>query len=101
MNPIASPLNPHARRQGRVASGTRQPRAVAAPTATPQDPAPALHHSGTLLTQALAAAHSAPDVRQERVAALKRLVASDSYHIDPEALTDSLLRDNPRLFSPL
>ena len=57
-----------------------------------------LAHSSVLLTEALAAAHSAPDVREDKVAAIKARLAAGTYRVDTAHITEALLRENPELF---
>ena len=51
-----------------------------------------------LLTQALRTAQSAPDVRMEKVAALKSRVDAGTYAIDTMSLARALVREEPGLF---
>lgn len=60
-----------------------------------------LARSGMLMTQALAAAHSAPDIREDKVAAIKARLAAGTYEIDSMALAEALVDQNPGLFGRL
>lgn len=65
------------------------------PAVAKKDPADRLQ---TLLNVALATAHSAPDTRQDRIAALRARIAAGSYEINPRKIAEGLLRENPELF---
>lgn len=58
----------------------------------------AMTHAGLLFTEALAAAHNAPDVRQDRIEAIRAQIASGDYEIDTKRLAENLIRENPGLF---
>lgn len=58
----------------------------------------AMTHAGVLYTEALAAAHNAPDVRQDRVEAIRAQIESGAYEIDLRKLAENLIRENPDLF---
>jgi negative regulator of flagellin synthesis FlgM len=49
------------------------------------------------LASAKAAATSAPDVREERIAELKRKIASGSYHVDADKVADRLVDDHIKM----
>lgn len=49
---------------------------------------------GFLLTEALRAAQQAPDVRQNKIEALKARVAAGEYEVDAQALALALVRDD-------
>lgn len=51
-----------------------------------------------LLTEARRTAQAAPDVRQEKVDALKQRVASGTYSIDSNQLAANLLKEEGGLF---
>lgn len=53
---------------------------------------------GLLMTEALAAAHNAPDIRSERVQAIAAGIANGTYVIDPLRIAEALIRENPGLF---
>lgn len=58
-------------------------------------------HASLLLTEALNAAYNAPDIRQDRVEAIRAQIANGTYEIDSERLAESLIRENPNLFEEL
>lgn len=58
----------------------------------------AMTHAGLLFTEALAAAHNAPDVRQDRIEAIRAQIANGTYEIDIKRLAEKLIRENPCLF---
>lgn len=51
-----------------------------------------------LRTEAYSSAMSAPDVRAEKVAALKASVQSGEYQVDSKAVASKLLQEEPGLF---
>lgn len=51
-----------------------------------------------LMTEARRAAQGAPDVRQEKVAALKEQVSNGTYRVDNHRVAASLLREESGLF---
>lgn len=51
-----------------------------------------------LMTEARRSAQSAPDVRQEKVDALKERVANGTYHADSRKIAAGLLREESGLF---
>lgn len=53
-----------------------------------------------LLTEARRTAQATPDVRQEKVDALKQRVASGTYSIDSNQLAANLLKEESGLFRP-
>lgn len=57
-----------------------------------------LDHASLLLTEALNAAHNAPDIRRDRVEAIRAQIENGSYEIDSRKLAESLIRENPDLF---
>ena len=104
---IKNTLNPFAPyNQSRLtgAAQANQPANRAAANA----PAPAkeggdrvsLSPEGKLRTEAFTAAMGAPDVRAEKVAALKARVQSGEYAIDGKAIATKLLQEEPGLFQP-
>lgn len=46
------------------------------------------------MSKAKAAANSAPDVREDRVAALKRKIADGSYNVDADAIADKMFDEH-------
>lgn len=63
-----------------------------------QENGDAMSHDGILMTEALAVAHNAPDVRAERVAALRERVQNGTYEVDNMRLAEAITRENPGLF---
>ena len=55
-------------------------------------------HYDSLMTQALNIAHNTPDVRQERIDAIREQIANGTYEIDVHQIAASLIRENPALF---
>lgn len=51
-----------------------------------------------LLTEALRAAQNAPDVRADKVDALRAKIANGVYEIDARRIAASLIREDPGLF---
>lgn len=58
-----------------------------------------LTRSTLLLTQALSAAHSAPDIRENKVAAIKARLAAGTYEVNSLRIAEALVNENPNLFS--
>lgn len=58
-----------------------------------------MSRNGLLMTEALAAAHSAPDTRQDRIDALRARLANGTYEINPLKLAENLVRENAALFT--
>ena len=57
-----------------------------------------LSHQAQLLMEASRAAQGAPDVRQDKVEALRRQVADGTYQVDSRLLAEQLIREEPGLF---
>lgn len=57
-----------------------------------------LDHASLLLTEALNVANNAPDVRRDRVEAIRAQIESGEYEIDSAKLAEALIRENPDLF---
>ena len=76
------------RRAGRT---TRQPRQSVDTRRTPVTPPPMLSSPSREFLWARAAVVAAPDVRAERVAALKQRIESGTYSVAPEHLARKLL----------
>ena len=55
-------------------------------------------HMDSLMTQALTIAHNTPDIRQERIEAIRAQIANGEYEIDVNSIAESLIRENPALF---
>lgn len=68
------------------------------PGAASSDEEAAMTHAGLLFTEALAAAHNAPDVRMDRIEAIRAQIANGTYEIDTKRLAENLIRENPDLF---
>lgn len=58
----------------------------------------AMAHAAVLYTEAMAVAHNAPDVRQDRIEAIRAQIESGAYEIDLRKLAENLIRENPDLF---
>jgi negative regulator of flagellin synthesis FlgM len=99
-----NPFDPYNQTKLTGAAQANQPTSRAAVNA----PAPAkeggdrvsLSPEGKLRTEAFTSAMGAPDVRAEKVAALKARVQSGEYEIDSKAIAAKLLREEPGLFRP-
>lgn len=59
-----------------------------------QESAEKICHDAVLLTEALRAAQNAPDVRAEKVAALRASVLAGTYDVDVKAVAKALIRDD-------
>ena len=51
-----------------------------------------------LFTTALRGAHNAPDIRANKVEAIRAALAAGSYAIDAKRIAAALIRDDPELF---
>lgn len=49
------------------------------------------------LASAKAVANSAPDVREDKIAALKQRIASGAYHVDADKIADRLVDDHIKM----
>ncbi|MCR5813848.1 MAG: flagellar biosynthesis anti-sigma factor FlgM [Desulfovibrio sp.] len=67
-------------------------------TANTSSDSVSLSHDAQLLMEAKRAAQAAPDVRQDKVEALRQQVANGTYHIDSRQLAEQLVREEPGLF---
>jgi len=87
---------------GVKSTGSSGPVAAAAPTGATQAPLDALDVSGTAQFIAVAKVQidSIPDVRTERVEALRVQLDSEEYHPDGEAVADGLLKEHTPAPSP-
>ncbi len=84
------------------ASPSRMPSSAPAPVATtPLSAADAVSVSGTAQLIALAEAEAAlvPEIRTEKVEALKAAIDSDRYHPDGEAVADGIVREHAQFRS--
>ncbi|MBO4336239.1 MAG: flagellar biosynthesis anti-sigma factor FlgM [Desulfovibrio sp.] len=57
-----------------------------------------LSQQARLLMEASREAQAAPDVRQDKVEALRRQVADGTYQVDSRLLAEHLIREEPGLF---
>lgn len=55
-------------------------------------------HRDALFTQALTIAHNTPDIREDKIAAIRAQLQNGTYEIDFKKLAESLIRENPGLF---
>jgi negative regulator of flagellin synthesis FlgM len=53
-----------------------------------------LSNKGKEMAAAKAAASEAPDVREEKIAALKARIAAGKYNVDPSAIADRMVDDH-------
>ncbi|CAK7049235.1 MAG: hypothetical protein DELT_00965 [Desulfovibrio sp.] len=95
-----NPLDPYTRTQltGTVNQETKRGTANAAPAGETGDRV-SLSPEAKLRTEAYTTAMNAPDVRQEKIDALKAQVASGEYQPDSKAIASKLLAEEPGLFS--
>lgn len=61
----------------------------------------ALAHESRLLNEALNVAWNTPDVRQDRIDAIRAQIEAGTYEIDSQKIAESLLRENPALFDEI
>lgn len=67
------------------------------PASTSRDMA-RLSRNGRMLGEALKSAHAAPDVREDKIAALREKIASGTYEIDAARIARALIREEAGLF---
>lgn len=92
MNSVSTTVRHKLSRAGGTRRDSHEPQA-------PREEHCVLARSSMLLTQALAAAHSAPDIREERVASIKARLAAGAYEVDSMALAEAIINENPGLFT--
>lgn len=76
------------------------------PEATPYTPRPdktvpdmtRLARQGRMISEAIKSANAAPDVREDKIAALRAKIASGTYQIDTARIARALIREEPGLF---
>ncbi len=73
-------------------------RAEGSGTEAPQGDKVTVSQDALLLTEARRAAQSAPDVRSEKVEALRIQVANGTYKPDSKLIAANLVREEPGLF---
>ena len=54
--------------------------------------------NGRLITEALKSAHSSPDLRHDKIAAIRERIANGTYEIDARRIARCLIREEPGLF---
>lgn len=84
-----------------VESATGRGRNASATSASPQGDRVSLSSSARLHTAAHATALAAPEVRREKVDALKQLVESGEYEVDARAVAEKLLESEALLANTL
>jgi len=72
--------------------GPAKPIPVGDPTAAKADISP----RGREMAYAKEVAQAAPDVREEKIAELKRRIAAGQYNVDPDAVADRLVNEHIR-----
>ncbi len=55
-------------------------------------------HDALLLTEALRTAQSAPDVREDKIAAIRSRIANGTYNIDARLIAGNIVKEDPGLF---
>lgn len=58
----------------------------------------AMCHDTVLLNEALSTAHNAPDIRQDRIAAIRARLEAGEYEIDCKSIAMGIIGENPELF---
>lgn len=89
-NPVAVDRSAESR-AARAAAGGPAPEA-------PRGDTVSVSQDALLLTEALRAAQDAPDVRTEKVEALRIQVANGTYTPDSRLIAENLVREEPWLF---
>jgi negative regulator of flagellin synthesis FlgM len=64
---------------------------------TNSDSRPEISSKGKEFATAKAAASQAPDVREEKIAELKKRIAEGSYKVNSEAIADKMVEDHLRM----
>jgi len=100
-----NPLDPY--NQTKLNNATQTGQAQAAGRNAAGAPAPraegdrvSFSPEAKLRTETFSAAMSAPDIRADKVAALKAQVESGQYAVDSKAIAAKLLQEEPGLFLP-
>lgn len=93
--PVQSSETTGAKRAGRSGSAA-EPRKADRASGTPVESGARAEISARAreFAKAKEAASSAPDVREERVAELKRRIASGTYEVDADAVADRMIKDH-------
>ena len=65
-----------------------------ASTATPESGGAQISAKGREMAQAKAVAEGAPDVREAKIAELRKRIAEGKYKVDPEAVADRMVDDH-------
>ena len=73
-------------------------RGDSAETPSPQGDTVTVSQDALLLTEARRTAQNAPDVRAEKVEALRTQVSNGTYKVDSNRIAASLVREEPGLF---
>lgn len=99
-----NPLDPYTQTKLTNATQTNQAanRAAAGAAAPARESGDrvSLSPEAKLRTEAFTSAMGAPDVRAEKVAALKAQVQSGEYQVDSKAVAAKILQEEPGLFRP-
>ena len=75
----------------------RQAEQIAKSRGISDTKAPELSDKGKDLAKAYAVASATPDVREDRIEALKKRIASGDYKIDSDAIADKMISDHAAL----
>ncbi|MDL2209864.1 flagellar biosynthesis anti-sigma factor FlgM [Desulfovibrio sp. OttesenSCG-928-O18] len=97
-----NPLDPYSRTK-LTATNNQAPQRAAQGVSAPQGETGdrvSLSPEAKLRTEAFTSAMSAPNVRAEKVAALKAQVESGEYTPDSKAIAAKLLAEEPGIFQP-
>lgn len=92
-----SSLNVYRQQQLEKTQGERGAATRSAQVA-PEGDSVSVSSEGKLMAEANRAAQSSPDIRQEKVDALKAQVDSGTYKMDNERIAQGLLREDMSLF---
>lgn len=79
-----------------IVSPSRSERSVTSASRTSDNVT--FSNDAMLLMEAKQAAQAAPDVRQDRIDALRPLVQSGAYEVNAQAIAEGLIREEPGLF---
>jgi negative regulator of flagellin synthesis FlgM len=76
------------------ARATESAKTAKPPTTIEGDTRPEISSKARELSDAKAAATSAPDVREAKIAALKERISAGKYNVDPQAVADRMVDEH-------
>lgn len=64
----------------------------------PADDSISVSRDGRLIHEAIKSASATPDLRRDKIAAIRERIANGTYEIDAKRIAKSLIREEPGLF---